>query len=61
MSEYFELCLHRGQPYNAMGWTAEEEGVDSRQEQGTYLSSTQFTSALRPIRSIFPRVNAAKA
>jgi len=41
--------------------TAEEEGFDSRQEQGKYLSSKQFTSALRPIRSIFPGFNVAEA
>jgi len=61
MFEYFELRLHTGQPYRAMGWTAEEEGFDSRQEQGTSLSSKQFTSALRPIRSIFLGVSAAEA
>jgi hypothetical protein len=47
--------------YSAWGWKAEEEGFDPRQKQGTYLSSKQFTSALRPNRSIFPGVNAAEA
>jgi hypothetical protein len=44
-----------------MGWTAEKEGFHPRQEQGMYLSSKEFISALGPIRSIFPEGKTVEA